>query len=76
MTWHIINLASFIVYPTVFFYENKLFRTVIVPKKARYGVDTYQFATTKPAQTTMRSVIGKLDCRVHRRGRKAGPGKE
>ena len=31
------------------------------PKKASYGINRYQFASTQLAQTTMRSVIGKLE---------------
>ena len=31
------------------------------PKKASYGINMYQFASTQLAQTTMRSVIGKLE---------------
>lgn len=38
-----------------------LYMQVIDPKKASYGIDHYQFASTQLAQTTMRSVMGKLD---------------
>ena len=38
-----------------------LYMQVIDPKKASYGIDRYQFASTQLAQTTMRSVMGKLD---------------
>ncbi len=38
-----------------------LYMQVIDPKKASYGINNYQFASTQLAQTTMRSVIGKLD---------------
>lgn len=38
-----------------------LYMQVVDPKKASYGIDNYQFASTQLAQTTMRSVIGKLD---------------
>ncbi len=31
------------------------------PKKASYGINNYQFASTQLAQTTMRSIIGKLE---------------
>ncbi|HNT44742.1 MAG TPA: paraslipin, partial [Syntrophorhabdaceae bacterium] len=34
---------------------------VIDPQKASYGINNYQFAATQLAQTTMRSVIGKLE---------------
>jgi regulator of protease activity HflC (stomatin/prohibitin superfamily) len=34
---------------------------VIDPKKASYGIDNYRFASIQLAQTTMRSVMGKLD---------------
>ncbi len=37
-----------------------LYLQVIDPKKASYGIDHYQFASTQIAQTTMRSIIGKL----------------
>lgn len=38
-----------------------LYLQVIDPMKASYGINNYQFAATQLAQTTMRSVIGKLD---------------
>lgn len=38
-----------------------LYLQVIDPQKASYGIANYQFASTQLAQTTMRSVIGKLE---------------
>ncbi len=38
-----------------------LYLKVIDPAKASYGIDNYLFASIQLAQTTMRSVIGKLD---------------
>jgi len=38
-----------------------LYMQVIDPQKASYGIDNYRFAATQLAQTTMRSVMGKLD---------------
>jgi len=38
-----------------------LYIQVIDPKKASYGIENYKFAVTQLSQTTMRSVIGKLD---------------
>ncbi len=38
-----------------------LYLQVVDPKKASYGINNYQFASTQLAQTTMRSVIGKLE---------------
>ena len=38
-----------------------LYMQVMDPKKASYGIDNYGFASTQLAQTTMRSVMGKLD---------------
>ena len=38
-----------------------LYLQVIDPKKASYGINDYLFASSQLAQTTMRSVIGKLD---------------
>jgi len=38
-----------------------LYLQVMDPRKASYGINNYQFASTQLAQTTMRSVIGKLD---------------
>jgi regulator of protease activity HflC (stomatin/prohibitin superfamily) len=34
---------------------------VVDPKKASYGINNYQFASAQLAQTTMRSVMGKLE---------------
>ncbi len=38
-----------------------LYLQVIDPKSASYGINNYQYATSQIAQTTMRSVIGKMD---------------
>jgi len=38
-----------------------LYMQVVDPKRASYGIDNYRFASTQLAQTTMRSVMGKLD---------------
>ena len=38
-----------------------LYMQIVDPSKASYGIDNYKFASTQLAQTTMRSVIGKLD---------------
>lgn len=38
-----------------------LYLQVIDAKKASYGINDYQFASSQLAQTTMRSVIGKLE---------------
>ena len=38
-----------------------LYLRVMEPEKAAYGISDYLFATTQLAQTTIRSVIGKLD---------------
>jgi regulator of protease activity HflC (stomatin/prohibitin superfamily) len=38
-----------------------LYMQVFDAKKASYGIDNYRFAATQLAQTTMRSVMGKLD---------------
>ncbi|MHC4638735.1 MAG: SPFH domain-containing protein [Planctomycetota bacterium] len=38
-----------------------LYMQVVDPKKSSYGIDNYRFAATQLAQTTMRSVMGKLD---------------
>ena len=38
-----------------------LYMQVVDAKKASYGIDHYRFAATQLAQTTMRSVMGKLD---------------
>lgn len=40
--------------------DGVLYMTVMDPKLASYGVDNYHFAAIQIAQTTMRSVIGKL----------------
>ncbi|HPC97190.1 MAG TPA: stomatin-like protein [Sedimentisphaerales bacterium] len=38
-----------------------LYMQVVDPQKASYGIDNYRFASIQLAQTTMRSVMGKLD---------------
>lgn len=38
-----------------------LYLQVLDPKNAAYGINNYQFASTQLAQTTMRSIIGKLE---------------
>lgn len=38
-----------------------LYLQVIDPGRASYGINNYQFASTQLAQTTMRSVIGRLE---------------
>jgi regulator of protease activity HflC (stomatin/prohibitin superfamily) len=38
-----------------------LYVQVVDPKKASYGINDYLYASTQIAQTTMRSIIGKLD---------------
>lgn len=38
-----------------------LYMQVVDPMKASYGIDHYRFAATQLAQTTMRSVMGKLE---------------
>ncbi|MGH2270207.1 SPFH domain-containing protein [Anaerohalosphaeraceae bacterium U12dextr] len=38
-----------------------LYLQVVDPKKASYGIDNYMFASIQIAQTTMRSVMGKLE---------------
>ena len=38
-----------------------LYMQVVDPQKASYGINNYIFAATQLAQTTMRSVMGKLD---------------
>ena len=38
-----------------------LYIQVIDPVKASYGIENYKFASTQIAQTTMRSVMGKMD---------------
>lgn len=41
--------------------DGVLYLQVVDPKMASYGIDNFLFASTQIAQTTMRSVIGKLD---------------
>lgn len=38
-----------------------LYLQVMDPVKASYGIDDYQFASTQLAQTTMRSIIGRME---------------
>jgi regulator of protease activity HflC (stomatin/prohibitin superfamily) len=38
-----------------------LYLQVIDPQKASYGIDNYRFAVIQMAQTTMRSIIGKME---------------
>lgn len=38
-----------------------LYLQVMEPKRASYGIDNYRFASIQIAQTTMRSIIGKLE---------------
>jgi regulator of protease activity HflC (stomatin/prohibitin superfamily) len=38
-----------------------LYLQVVDPKKASYGIDDYKFASIQLAQTTMRSIIGRLE---------------
>jgi len=38
-----------------------LYLQVLDPQKASYGIDNYRFASIQIAQTTMRSIIGKLE---------------
>ncbi len=38
-----------------------LYLKVVDPRKASYGIDNYRFASIQLAQTTMRSVIGRLE---------------
>lgn len=38
-----------------------LYLQVIDPQKASYGIDNYKFAVVQIAQTTMRSIIGKME---------------
>ncbi|HJY23756.1 MAG TPA: paraslipin, partial [Hanamia sp.] len=38
-----------------------LYLQVIDPQKASYGIDNYRFAVIQISQTTMRSVIGKME---------------
>ncbi len=41
--------------------DGVLYIQVVDPVKASYGIENYEFATIQLAQTTMRSVIGKLE---------------
>jgi regulator of protease activity HflC (stomatin/prohibitin superfamily) len=41
--------------------DGTLYMQVINPKDASYGVEDYLFATTQLAQTTLRSIIGKIE---------------
>ena len=41
--------------------DGVLYLQVVEPSKASYGIDDYEYATIQLAQTTMRSVIGKLE---------------
>jgi len=41
--------------------DGLLYLQIVDPKKASYGINDYLFATIQITQTTMRSVIGKLD---------------
>ena len=41
--------------------DGVLYMQVMDPKKASYGIKEYKYATIQLAQTTMRSVIGKLE---------------
>ena len=41
--------------------DGVLYLQVIDPQKASYGIDDYLFASIQIAQTTMRSIVGKLD---------------
>ncbi len=41
--------------------DGVLYMQVVDPRKASYGISHYQYATIQLAQTTMRSVIGKLE---------------
>src|SRR5687767_13557677 len=38
-----------------------LYLQVIDPQKASYGIDNYKFAVVQISQTTMRSIIGKME---------------
>lgn len=38
-----------------------LYLQILDPQKASYGIDNYRFASIQIAQTTMRSIIGKLE---------------
>ncbi len=41
--------------------DGVLYYRVVDPKRASYGITNYEYATIQLAQTTMRSVIGKLE---------------
>ncbi len=41
--------------------DGVLYLQVIDPQKASYGIDNYKFAVIQIAQTTMRSIIGKME---------------
>lgn len=41
--------------------DGLLYLQVMNPQKAAYGIDNYQFAAIQLAQTTMRSIIGKME---------------
>lgn len=41
--------------------DGVLYFRVVDPQKASYGINNYMFATTQIVQTTMRSVMGRLD---------------
>ncbi len=41
--------------------DGVLYLQVIDPKKASYGIDNYRFASIQIAQTTMRSIIGRME---------------
>ncbi len=41
--------------------DGVLYLQVIDPQKASYGIDNYRFAVIQIAQTTMRSIIGKME---------------
>lgn len=41
--------------------DGVLYLQVIDPQKASYGIDNYKFASIQIAQTTMRSIVGKLE---------------
>ena len=41
--------------------DGVLYVKVVDPRSASYGIDSYRFATTQLAQTTMRSEIGKIN---------------
>ena len=41
--------------------DGVLYIQLMDPQKASYGIDNYRFAATQLAQTTMRSIIGKME---------------